>query len=249
MTGTVCLSTYVGGQLRYRLPNLPSELSFFQSLSFFPFNKMPHCKKGRLAGGARKEINETRAAEAVAIAFMSDAERVRKSKVLDFVFGRVTKMTGANHVRVAIAAKRGTREIAARIPNIFARRGATPIGTTNIVSVYTGPDFDPDGRSECTAAEHYDITSILTARQVADLRKAGIIPDWMTTTDVEDSKAGKVDDVGFEWYRGGDEEKEDAKDGDAAAAAAAGAGFSRKDSRRAAVGGGDDDDDIDIDDI
>jgi len=208
---------------------------------------MPHSKKGRLAGGARKEINESRASDAVTIAFMSEAERARKGKTLDFVFGRVTKMTGANHVRVAIAARKGTREIAARIPNIFARRGATPICTRTIVTIYTGVDFDPDKRSECTAVEHYDITSILTDRQVADLKKAGLIPDWMTTSDVEDSKAGKVDEVGFEWYTGEEEEKKAEKTDDGAAAA--GAGFSRKGARDTAAAGGDDDSDFDVDDI
>ena len=86
---------------------------------------MPRSKKGRLAGGARKEINETRASEAVAVSFMTEKERTEKHKVLDFTFGRVTKLTGANHARVAIATKRGKREVLVRIPNIFARRGAT----------------------------------------------------------------------------------------------------------------------------
>lgn len=193
---------------------------------------MPRSKKGRLGGGARKEINKTRAAEAIAIAFMSDTERMRKSKVIDFVFGRVTKMTGANHVRVAIASKHGAREIAARIPNIFARRGATPICTRTIVSVHTGPDFDPDMRSESTATEHYDITSILTDRQVADLKKAGVIPEWMVTSDAEDSKAGKVDEVGFEWDR-------DDEDGTATGAI----GLSSTDDAT------DSDDEVDVDDI
>jgi hypothetical protein len=199
---------------------------------------MPHSKKGRLAGGARKEINESRAAEAVATAFMSVAERARKGKVLDFVFGRVTKMTGANHVRVAIACKRGTREVAARIPNIFARRGATPICTRTIVSIYTGADFDPDARSESTAVEHYDITSILTDRQVSDLKRAGIIPEWMTTSDVEESKAGKADELGFEWDYTVVEDDKDAP-----------SEFSRKDARDAAGAAGASDDDVDIDDI
>ena len=66
MTGVTCLNLNVGGQLlRNRLPVFL--LNFLQTLSFFPFfKKMPHSKKGRLAGGARKEINETRAAEASA---------------------------------------------------------------------------------------------------------------------------------------------------------------------------------------
>ena len=230
----------VGGHIfRYRLPvKLSSRVLLTYLLSFLSI-KMPRSKKGRLAGGARKEINESRATEAVAIAFMSDAERTRKAAVLDFVFGRVTKMTGANHVRVAIACKRGTREIAARIPNIFARRGATPITTRTIVTIHTGEDFEPDKPSETTAMEHYDITSILSDRQAADLKRAGLIPEWMTTSDVEDSKAGKADMVGFEWDYG-DAKETSGDEGE-------GAGFSRKGARAAAVGA--DDDEIDVDNI
>jgi hypothetical protein len=203
---------------------------------------MPHSKKGRLAGGARKEINESRAAEAVSIAFMSVAERTRKAKVLDFVFGRVTKMTGANHVRVAIVAKHGTREIPARIPNIFARRGATPITTRSIVTIYTGADFDPDEK-DLVGAEHFDITSILTDRQIADLKKIGAIPDWMTNSDATAAVAGKGDEDGFVWaYDDGGEAKGDSDDD--SRDAAAGAGFSRKAARDAV-----DDEDLDVDAI
>lgn len=202
---------------------------------------MPHSKKGRLAGGARKEINESRAAESVAIAFMSAVERTRKGKALDFVFGRVTKMTGANHVRVAIVSKHGSREVPARIPNIFARRGATPITTRTIVSIYTGADFDPDARPTTVATEHFDITSILSDRQVVDLKKAGLIPEWMTTSDAAEAAAGKIDEAGFEWDYGAADE--DADDSDKGAAGGAGdSGFKRK-------GAVEDDEDVDIDDI
>lgn len=160
---------------------------------------MPRSKKGRLAGGARKEINESRAFEALSVALMSEAERTRKKKIVDFVFGRVTKMTGGNHVRASIDSKRGPREVAARIPNIFGRRGATPITTRSVVCLYTGEDFDPDTRSDDTAAEHFDIICIFTERQVSDLKAAGAIPEWMAALDADDSKAGKADDLGFEW--------------------------------------------------
>lgn len=204
---------------------------------------MPHSKKGRLAGGARKEINEARATEAVSIAFMSEAERTRKGKRVDFAFGRVTKITGANHVRVAIPAKHGNREVLTRIPNIFTRRGATPITTRSIVTIYTGEDFDADAK-DLIGTEHFDITSILTDRQVADLKKIGAIPEWMTNTDATAAVAGKVEDDGFVWAIGGDDDKAD--DG----AAIAGAGVSRKDARSAAKKSAESDsDDFDIEDI
>ena len=204
---------------------------------------MPHSKKGRLAGGARKEINASRSADTIAIAFMSDKEREKKGKKMDFVFGRVTKMTGANHVRVAIALRRGgSREILARIPNIFARRGATPINDRTVVSIYTGPDFDPDSKPTDVAAEHFDITSILSDRQIVDLKKAGVIPEWMTTSDAEASKAGKVDEVGFEFDYTGVEDEDEEEKADGGAGGAGGAG-----SRKGAVA--DDDDDFDVDDI
>jgi hypothetical protein len=208
---------------------------------------MPRSKKGRLAGGARKEINESRATEAVAIAFMSEAERAKKREVLDFAFGRITKITGANHVRVAVPAKKGSREVLARIPNIFARRGATPITTRSVVTIYTGEDFDPDDKT-VTGTEHFDITSILTERQIGELKKAGLIPDWMTTTDASEAAAGKTEDEGFVWAtEEDDEEAAKSDDGGAGGKAAAGAGFSRKKARDAATGG--DDSDFDIDDI
>lgn len=201
---------------------------------------MPRSKKGRLAGGARKEINETRATEAVAVSFMSEAERTAKHKVLDFTFGRVTKLTGANHARVAISSKHGKREVLVRIPNIFARRGATPITDRSVVTIHTGPDFDPDGVAETKSVEHYDITSILTARQICDLQKLGVVPEWMTFVDVSDTAIARSDIDGFVWDYGGAAAAADDED----------AGRKRaKASHRpsAAAGAGDDSDSEDID--
>jgi hypothetical protein len=201
---------------------------------------MPRSKKGRLAGGARKEINESRATEAVSVAFMSDKERVKKSVTLDFVFGRVTKMTGANHVRVAIASRHGPKEIAARIPNIYTRRGATPITTRSVVTIHTGPDYDPDSRSIETALEHFDITSILTERQVGDLIKSALIPEWMNNVDVAPGSSTKIDMEGFIF--GEDDEEPETDDGKAAG----GAGTGDRSKRTAPTA---DNDDFNIDDI
>jgi hypothetical protein len=210
----------------------------------------PRSKKGRLAGGARKEINESRASDAIATVFMSETELARKGKAIDFVFGRVTKLTGANHIRVAIPAKRGSQEVPARIPNIFARRGATPITTRSVVTIYTGEDFDPDDK-EVTGTVHFDVTSILTDRQVADLKKAGLIPDWMTAFDASAVVAGKAEEDGFVWATDADVKKDKADDMEedtgTGGKAAAGAGIRAKASKHAR--GGDDSDDFDIDDI
>jgi hypothetical protein len=203
-------------------------------------------RKGKVSGSERKRINGVRSDEALDISFMSEAERARKGKVLDFVFGRVTKITGANHVRVAIATKKAPyqREVLARIPNIFTRRGSTPITTSHVVTVYTGAEFDPDEKSE-GGLEHYDVTSVLTPRQANELKKAGAIPEWMLTMEGGASTAGKEADLGFEWGESDSEPEEDAAD------ASAGGKKREKDKKRGGGGGAaaGADSDFDIDDI
>lgn len=145
---------------------------------------MARSKKGRLTGGARKEINDRRAQDAI------------NGLSSDIAFGRVTKILGANHVRVALPSTHTPVEVSARIPNIFARRGATPITSRDVVTIYVGKDFDVDGGDFANA--HFDITSILTNKQAYDLYKEGTLPKWMVheegTTVADDS-----DDGGFEF--------------------------------------------------
>lgn len=208
-----------------------------------------HSKKGRLAGEARKAINESRASDAINVAFMTEKERAAARVTLDFVFGRVTKLTGANHARVAIATKHGSREVNARIPNIYARRGATPVAAGAVVTLFTGPDFDPDAKPTSASTEHYDISAILTSRQITDLRRADLIPDWMPVSNAAIAKDGKVEEVLFEFVSGSSSGEE--KDGAAAAGAgraSAVTGFSRSGSRYAPVAA-DADEEFDIADI
>lgn len=205
---------------------------------------MPRSKKGRLSGSARKEINGKRTDDAVAVALMSEAERARKGKVLDFVFGRITKHTGANHVRASIATKRGQRELIVRIPNMFTRRGATPITTRSVVTIYVGDEFDPDVRSE-SGTEHFDLTSVLTERQSNELKKAGIIPDWMMGVDT-DGSGTIAEEVGFEWDDSASVEDGEEPAAGGGAAAVSATGFSRGAARKAASGA---DEEINIDEI
>ncbi len=191
---------------------------------------MPRSKKGRITGAARKEINERRAADAI------------HGKAEGVMFARVTKMTGANHVRVAIPCKHGSKELSARIPNIYARRGATPITTRDVVTIYVGPDFDPDSDAP-KASEHFDITAVLTLRQAHDLKKDGTIPDWMIA-DGGEAAAGKPEAAGgFEFDYSGVREGDDSDSDSDSEAAAGGAGFSRKGARDAV------DAEVDIDEI
>ena len=202
---------------------------------------MPRSKKGRLSGAARVEINERRGAEALARLLTPK----KSDPAIDFVVGRVTKITGANHVRVAIDSKRGAKELPARIPNILTRRGATPISTRSIVLLYTGEDYDPNAPAE--SGEHFDIIALLTDRQANELMKAGLLPNWMIVGDADNSGAIGTDGAEFEWDY--DEKKEDAAAA-ASAGAAGGAGFSRGGARAAAAAAADsDEDNFNIDDI
>ena len=195
---------------------------------------MPRSKKGRLSGAMRVEINERRSSEAVARLLSPK----KTDPAIDFVVGRVTKITGANHVRVAINSKRGAKELPARIPNIFARRGATPITTRSIVLLYTGEDYDPNAAAE--SGEHFDIIALLTDRQASELMKAGMLPNWMIVGDSDNEGGIGIEGAEFEW----DYSEKKTDDGGAGAKSRGGASASA-----IAEESGDDSDELDIDNI
>ena len=213
---------------------------------------MPRSKKGRISGGARKEINGKRSGDVVATAYsvVRDYEDdVRESRERGLptppvptnyegqVFARITKIVGSGHVKATIDSKRGPKEILVRIPNLLGRRGATPLNLSSVVSVYVGTEFD--GSEAIKASDHFDITSILEQKQAYDLQKCGLIPSWMVQ-DVDKATAGAKEETGFEFdysEKKGDEEDEESSASDDAP------GFSRKAARE------DVDKDIDIDDI
>ncbi len=190
---------------------------------------MPKSKKGRLSGGARKELNDRRSDDAVT------------GKVDGITFARVTRMLGANHVSVAIEAKHGQRELRARIPNVLARRGATPITTRDVVALFVGEGFDPD--TDIPAGTSFDITAVLSQRQAYKLKTAGKIPSWMSVDIGGGDAADKDEADGFEFdYSGSaaaaaESEGEDASGSDTSVP---------KFSRKAAL---DSKDEIDIDAI
>ena len=94
--------------------------------------------------------------------------------------------------------------------------------------------------------EHFDITSILTERQVADLIKSALIPEWMNNVDVTPGVSAKSDMDGFVFGEEEDEEEAGSDASGGAGRATGGAGVRDRSKRVAPTAG---DDDIDIDNI
>jgi hypothetical protein len=157
---------------------------------------MPRSKKGRISGTKRQELNSQRASAAI------------NGKTDGITFARITKMIGQGHVKVAIPYKHGIKELNARIPNVLGKRGATPITVKDVVAIYVGEGYDPD--APAVAGEHFDIVAILTSKQAYQLKKDGMIPDWMTN-DIDGDKPldGTEADGGFEFAHESDGDTND----------------------------------------
>jgi len=196
---------------------------------------MGRSKKGRLSGGARKELNEKRASEAI------------NGATVGTMFARVSRMVGAGHVRVLIPCRGGSKEVLARIPNLLARRGSTPITTKDVVAIFVGPEYDPSAPHSGNT-EHFDITAILNSKQVYRLIKDGIIPAWMQDAEAEgDKAAGVAADGGFEFDYSGAKPAEEEESSESESESALPA-FQRKGVGRAPAKAGSDDE-VDIDNI
>ena len=200
---------------------------------------MPRSKKGRLSGGARKEINTRRGTDIVLGAILmarpdsrSDpASEALKNKAAGMLFARVSKIIDTNHAIVAINTKRGPKELRAEIPPLLSKRGATPISTGFIVAVFFGKDFDPDV-DEIRPADHFGIEVIIDKKQAYTLQKEGVIPSWMVQ-DADKTEAADTKDEkgGFEFDYSEKAGEEDSSEEDGG-------------GRRAS-----NDDDVDVDDI
>jgi hypothetical protein len=119
-----------------------------------------------MSGTARREMNEQR------------VHKIVSGKMDGTVFARVTKIVGGCLVRAALDCVDGRQEILVRIPGGFKRRGATPITTSAIVSVFVGKDFDPE-TDKLSPSDKFDLVAILGHKQAAFLQKEGTIPAWM----------------------------------------------------------------------
>lgn len=119
-----------------------------------------------MSGTARREMNEQR------------VHKIVSGKMEGTVFARVTKIVGGCLVRAALDCVDGRQEILVRIPGGFKRRGATPITTSAIVSVFVGKDFNPE-TDKLSSSDRFDLVAILGHKQAAYLQKEGTIPTWM----------------------------------------------------------------------
>jgi len=109
---------------------------------------------------------------------------------------------------VAIDSKHGPREIQAQIPNVFGRKGSTPINSTTVVTIVVGEDFDVE--KDITPTSHFKIESILSDDQARSLSKKGIVPDWMLIIDAADAAAAAA--AAEEMYTFEAEEDEDSEE-------------------------------------
>ena len=163
-------------------------------------------KKGRISGAGRKEVNSARV-----------------GKILEsgegYIFARVVKHLGMGRVEVNIATPRGAvKTLKAQIPLVFSRKGATPINTTTVVSIFTGKAFDAD--KEIDPKTHFKIEAILKDSEAYDLKEEGRIPGWMTaralavegaTASAVAAAAKAVEEEGWEFAREDEDEKEDSE--------------------------------------
>lgn len=164
---------------------------------------MPRSKKGRLSGGARKEINARRSTEIVSGAILkAKSTKQITTKADGMLFARVSKIIDTNHAIVAIQTKRGPKELRAEIPPLLSKRGATPLSTGFLVAVFFGVDFDPDV-DVIRPADHFGIETIIDKKQAYALQEAEIIPSWMVQ-DADKLEAAGAKEAGFEFdYSGG----------------------------------------------
>jgi len=171
-------------------------------------------KKGRLAAPRREELNEERSQTEVTAAL---AAKERGGKT-DTMFARVTGHLGMGRVKARLPTGKDSVEIYIQIPNVFGRKGVTPINSQTVVAVYVGLDFDP---LAFDSSVHFKMTSILNDMQAGQLVEAEVIPSWMTSTADPADAAAKGEEEAYVFDYSGvkegedeDEESEDEESGD-----------------------------------
>jgi len=179
---------------------------------------MARSKKGRLTGGKRQEVCANRNA------------KILSGEVRDIAFARVRKHLGSGRVLVAIDAKHGPKELQAQIPNVFGRKGSTPINSTTIVTIIVGEDFDPE--TDITASSHFKVESILSDDQARTLSRKGLVPDWMLIIDAADAAtAAAAAEELYTFEASDDEEDEDSDESKEAESNSASSSSSKKKSK------------------
>ena len=167
----------------------------------------------KISGSKRKEINEMRAADAVA------------GRTEGLLFARVVKLLGNGQVHVTIATETiGPKTLLVRLPRLLQKRGSTPLCSTSIVSIFVGIEFNPDidlKPGEGIVTEYmFDITSIIEEKIAQKLVKDGVIPDWMVKSGTTETTE-LVKDEGFVFEATSDDEEEKEEEDEAPSNSAA----------------------------
>jgi len=155
----------------------------------------------KISGSKRKEINEMRAADAVA------------GRTEGLLFARVVKLLGNGQVHATIATKTiGPKTLLVRLPRLLQKRGSTPLCSTSIVSIFVGIEFNPDidlKPGEGIVTDYmFDITSIIEEKIAQKLVKDGVIPDWMVKSGTVETTE-LVRDEGFVFEAGSESDEEE----------------------------------------
>ena len=158
---------------------------------------MGRSKKGRLTGGKRQEVNENRIA------------KILSGEVKDIAYARVRKHLGSGRVLAAIDTKHGPKEIQAQIPNVFGRKGSTPINSTTVVTIVVGDEFDPE--KDITASSHFKVECILSDDQARTLSRKGLVPDWMLIIDAADAASAAAAAEELYTFAASDDDEEDSE--------------------------------------
>jgi len=155
-----------------------------------------------LAAPRREELNEERSQTEVTAAL---AAKERGGKT-DTMFARVTGHLGMGRVKARLPTGKDSVEIYIQIPNVFGRKGVTPINSQTVVAVYVGLDFDP---LAFDSTVHFKMTSILNDMQAGQLVEAEVIPSWMTSTADPADAAAKGEEEAYVFDYSGVKEGED----------------------------------------
>ena len=159
---------------------------------------MGRSKKGRLTGGKRQEVNDNRIA------------KILSGEVKDIAYARVRKHLGQGRVLAAIDSKHGPKEIKAQIPNVFGRKGSTPINSTTVVTIVVGMAFDPE--TDVVADTQFKIECILSDDQARMLARKGVLPEWMLIIDAADAASAAAAAEELYTFEASDDEEEDSEE-------------------------------------
>jgi hypothetical protein len=158
----------------------------------------------------RQELNEGRSETVVA-----DAIKAKERGIpFDTMFVRVMGHLGMGRVKASLPTERGPIEIKVQIPNVFGRKGVTPINSQTVLAVFVGTDFNP---LSFDTSVHFKLTSILNDKQVGDLLEANVIPMWMTavdTTATESGEAGAAYVFDYSDVKEGEDEEDEEDEGE-----------------------------------